>query len=51
MDNWYEKGLWVLAVAVIGFFAIFLTLYCIIHTFEYMNEHFNKEVSVEAKLA
>ena len=51
MDNWYEKGLWVLAVAVIGFVAIFLFLYFLIHTFKYMNEQFNKEGSVEAKLA
>ena len=51
IDNWYEEGLRVLAVASIGIVLIFFFMYCLLHTFKYMKEQFNREGSVEAKLA
>ena len=33
IDNWYEDGIWVLAVACIGIVATFFFLYCLFHTF------------------
>ena len=51
MDNWYEEGFRVLAVACVGIVMIPLFMYGLVLTFKFMKEILNMEGPVEAKLA
>ena len=51
MDNWYEEGFRVLAVACVGIVMIPIFMYCLMLTFKFMKEQFTEEVSVKDKLA
>jgi len=37
--NWFESGLWFLAMVLTGVVACFILCYSLLHTFQYLKKH------------